>query len=61
MRSGTLSRTRIFRTDPVLDAAVASAAERQGVSVSVILRDALRTALLDVPRPASPSRPEARA
>ena len=45
MRSGTLSRTRIFRADPDLDAAVAAGAARQGVPVSEFLRATLRSAL----------------
>lgn len=49
MRSGTLSRTRIFRADPDLDAAVAAGAARQGVPVSAFLRDALRSAVVAPP------------
>ncbi|WP_210250974.1 hypothetical protein [Methylobacterium sp. WL8] len=49
MRSGTLSRTRIFRADPDLDAAVAARAARQGVPVSAFLRDTLRGAVLAPP------------
>lgn len=61
MRAGTLSRFRAFRADPALDAAMTLAAERRGLPVSVVVRDALRVAFLDTPRPASSARPEARA
>lgn len=51
MRAGTLSRTRIFRADPELDAAVAAGAARAGVPVSAYLRALLRDAVASSPRP----------
>ncbi|GJE57347.1 hypothetical protein EKPJFOCH_3861 [Methylobacterium thuringiense] len=51
MRSGTLSRTRIFRADPALDAAIAAAAEREETSAS----DWIRRALASVAKSACPS------
>ncbi|MCP2083940.1 UNVERIFIED_ORG: putative HicB family RNase H-like nuclease [Methylorubrum zatmanii] len=53
MRSGKLSRVRIFRIDPALDAAMTSAAARRGVPVSALLRDAIRSTIID--RHAAPS------
>ncbi|MCJ2092797.1 ribbon-helix-helix protein, CopG family [Methylobacterium sp. J-072] len=50
MRTGTLTRTRIFRADPALDAALEAGAAREGVKVSVFLREALRNALASPPQ-----------
>jgi hypothetical protein len=49
MRSGTLSRTRIFRADPDLDAAVAAGAARRGMKVSAFLRETLRNVVMQPP------------
>lgn len=56
MRTGTLTRTRIFRADPALDAALEARAAHEGVNVSAFLREALRTALgaSNDPHPPSP-------
>lgn len=61
MRSGRFSRVRIFRIDPTLDAAMTSAAARRGVPVSALLRDAIRSVVIDTARSAPSSHPEARA
>lgn len=42
MRTGTLTRTRIFRTDPALGAALEAGAARERVKGSALLRKALR-------------------
>lgn len=60
MRSDRLSRVRIFRIDPALDAAMTSAAARRGVPVSALLRDAIRSAVVETARAAA-STSEARA
>lgn len=51
MRSDRLSKSRIFRIDPALDAAMTSAAARRGVPVSVLLRDAIKTIIVEPSRP----------
>ncbi|SFM62507.1 hypothetical protein SAMN05192568_104164 [Methylobacterium pseudosasicola] len=51
MRTGTLTRTRIFRADPALDAALEAGAAREGMKVSAFLREALRCALASSPPP----------
>lgn len=61
MRSGTFSRIRIFRIDPALDAAMTSAAARRGVPVSALLRDAIRSIVVEPSRVPSSSCSEARA
>lgn len=60
MRSDRLSKSRIFRIDPALDAAMTSAAARRGVPVSALLRDAIRSIVVEPSRPPA-SRSEARA
>ena len=45
MRTGTLTRTRIFRADPALDAALEAGAAREGVRPSAYLRQILWAAL----------------
>ena len=52
-----LSRTRIFRADPALDAALKAGAAREGVKVSAFLREALRSALVPSTSPSNGSRP----
>ncbi|MEE7473087.1 hypothetical protein MPAR168_15470 [Methylorubrum populi] len=61
MRSDKLSRVRIFRIDPALDAAMTSAATRRGVPVSALLRDAIRSAVVETARVGGSSPVEARA
>ncbi|MCC0809119.1 hypothetical protein FPV16_23450 [Methylobacterium sp. W2] len=51
MRAETLSRTRIFRTNPALDAAVAAAVEREGSTASNWLRRAVASMVSAPPRP----------
>lgn len=53
MRTGTLTRTRIFRADPALDAALEAGAAREGVNVSAFMRRALASVVRpdDLPRP----------
>ncbi|MGU3330334.1 CopG family transcriptional regulator [Methylobacterium mesophilicum] len=57
MRTGTLTRTRIFRADPALDAALEAGAAREGVTISTFLREALRSALGASNDPRPPSTP----
>lgn len=45
MDQSRLSRTRIFRADPSLDAALEAGAAREGLTISAFMREALRTAL----------------
>ncbi|SFM92030.1 hypothetical protein [Methylobacterium pseudosasicola] len=52
-----LSRTRIFRADPILDAALEAGAAREGVKVSAFLREALRNALASPPQGAGAQHP----
>lgn len=51
MRSDMLSKSRIFRIDPALDAAMTSAAARRGVPVSALLRDAIKSIIVEPSRP----------
>ncbi|MGU3407695.1 hypothetical protein [Methylobacterium brachiatum] len=59
MRTGTLTRTRIFRADPALDAALEAGAAREGVKPSAYLRQVLRAALGPSNDPHPPSPPAA--
>ena len=56
MGHSRLSRTRIFRADPSLDAALEAGAAREGLTISAFLREALRSALASSPPPFSGSR-----
>jgi hypothetical protein len=53
-----LSRTRIFRADPALDAALEAGAARAGVNVSAFMRRALASVVRpDEPPPTPPAAP----
>lgn len=55
-----LSRTRIFRADPALDAALEAGAAREGLKASAYLRQVLRAAIVapdDPPRTPAPAAP----
>ncbi|WP_409566763.1 ribbon-helix-helix protein, CopG family [Methylobacterium sp. E-046] len=55
MRTGTLTRTRIFRADPALDAALEASAARAGVNVSAFMRRALASVVRPDEPPPAPS------
>jgi hypothetical protein len=58
MRTGTLTRTRIFRADPILDAALEASAAREGVNVSAFMRRVLASVVRsDDPPPTPPAAP----